>query len=246
MPEQQTPEQARPEGAPQWFQDHIRDLSGAFQQTNAQIAALRQQVAQPPLAQRPVAPPPDVQLIRGQIHDRIINEPERVLGETVAFAEQRADAKIQQAVGQIRHELEAKNFNERMWGDFWAANPDCGAFPDQVYASFQRQPAMHSDPATDWSMRANAARDEVRQRMQMVTEAAKQTAQREQQQRRAMAGAPGSGFGGPDRGDAQRQEMSDIDRTAQAVAERNAFIKRGDAYTKLKDEGMRVRQARVA
>lgn len=226
MSDQPTPEQHQPDAPPKWFQDYTRDLGGVLQQQNAAINALARdrQAAQPP---KPApAAPADPTPFRAQIHDRFLNEPERLFAETIAFAEQRAEAKIAQTAQQMRAQMEQERQAERFWGEFYHHNPELAAFQAEVGQAFAQ-----TDPNMDASLRANAARDFVRAKLQSVAEQAKQSTRQQQQDRRSMAGAPGGGYGGPERSDREQNRMSDIERTAKAVAEREKYrASRAGAY----------------
>lgn len=209
---------------PAWFQRHQQELANVLQNQDAKLNAIARASSQPKAeSPKPVAPA-DPTPFRAQIHDRFLNEPERLFAETIAFAEQRADQKIAQTVQEMRAQMEQERAAERFWGEFYSHNPELQAFQAEVGTAFA-QTDVNMDP----SVRANAARDYVRAKLQGVLQATQAGAQRQQMDRRAMAGAPGAGFGSPERAHEQAA-VGDMERTAKAVAERNAWRLRGNAY----------------
>ena len=189
MQQDQNPQEQQPQAdaPPQWFQQYTQQLGGVLQQQNQQIARLAQTVAQgsQPAPVKPTIPAPPQSEIRERILGTIVNEPERFVSEVVGFAEQRAEAKMAEREMRLRQEMEYQRFNERFWGEFFSANPNCRCSRGEVGAAFQQ-----TDPNADYSARANYARDVVRQKIQAAQEAAKYAAEAQNQSRRAMAGAP--------------------------------------------------------
>ena len=215
--DQNDPQAQQADAPPQWFQQYTQQLGGVLQQQNQQIARIAQTVAQSaqPQPAKPTLPPPPQSEIRERILGTIVNEPERFVSEVVGFAEQRAEAKMQEREMLLRQEMEYQRFNERFWGEFFAANPDLQMFQAEVGTAFQQ-----SNPDADYSARANYARDLVRHKIQMTQEVAKQAAEAQNQNRRAMAGAPGRGPGAPMGGVEDDAGMDEASRTAEALAER--------------------------
>ena len=213
---EQTPTH-QPDAPPPWFQQFTEQLGGALQHQNAQIQHLAQRVSgqaaqQPP---PPKLPTPPVNEVRDRLLTTIANEPERFVSELVGFADQRADQKLNAALHQQRMEFENARAAERFWGEFYGMNPDLTLLTAEVEREFQAAP--HPDP----SVRANMARDTVRQKVQMLQQAQDDMRRQQEAQRRGMAGAPGVGSGAPQGNAVPR--MDETERTAAALDERAAW-----------------------
>lgn len=237
----------QPEAPPPWFQQFTQQLGAVVQQQNAQIAQLARSQQAPPPPPKP-APAPPTNEVRDRILGTIVNEPERFVTEVVGFAEQRAEQKMAQREAQLRQELEYQRYNERFWGEFYAANPDLQLLQAEVGSAFMQTPEH-----MDMSARANYARDAVRQKLQMMQEQSKQAEQEQAAARRGMAGAPGVGIGAPMR-DPDDVNMDETQRTAEALAERAAwknsrrgdFLRNDPEYHEQRNKLMKQRRANAA
>lgn len=218
MPDEQPGAEQQQEQAPAWLQQLGNELAHQRQMIG-QLAQEVQRGRQPAPPQRPAQAPPPTSEVRERILHSIVNEPERFTAETVGFAVNTARQEFQQALAAEREAMQRDQQTREFWREFYAANPDVAPFSAEIFTMFQRV-----DPTiADWSVRANMARDEVRNRIAQVTQMQQEQQKREEQQKRLMAGVPGGAAPQMASLDPVQQAQDEAERTAEAIRERRAL-----------------------
>lgn len=217
MADDQRAQEQQAEAPPAWFQQYTEGLGNRFQQQDQTLHAIAQRVAQlgPPQPAKPTPPQPAVGEVRERLLNTIANEPERFVSEVIGFADQRAEQRLNERLQAERGQQEQERVARQFWHDFYGQNPDLTLWAAEVKDAFEN--TNHPDP----SVRANTARDVVRQKMQLAQQQSQEAQQMQLQNRRSMAGAPGMGMGSPERGGPE--PMDEGQRTAQALDERRKW-----------------------
>jgi hypothetical protein len=167
------------------FQGFMHQLGGTLNQLAAQNAALAQRLEQAtaPPPQEPDLPPDFDKSMALEMLRRPRDYTRKTVEATLQQASQLIDQRLQQEQTRAQQVAAANQF----WTAFYAANPDLQPFHGEVMTTYNNTP-QNEDP----SVRANYARDVVRQKLQQVSSAGTDAEQRQRAQRQLAAGAPGS------------------------------------------------------
>lgn len=164
----------------------MQQLGGNFNVLAAQNQALAQRLAE---ATAPPPPAPEVPTDEQtqQAVAFMLRNPRQYSEAVVARATQLAEQKIEQRLQQERAQAGQVAAFNNFWTGFYQVNPDLQPFHNEVIATFS-----NTDPNYDASVRANYARDVVRQKIQQVTTQTSEAEKRQRSGRLMAAGAPGS------------------------------------------------------
>lgn len=167
------------------FQGFVHQLGGTLNQLAAQNAALAQRLEQA-TTPSPTEPdlPPDFDKSMAM---EMLRRPRDYSRKLVEAATQQASQVIEQRIQQEYQRSQQAAAANQFWTEFYQANPDLQAFHGEVMANFN-----NTNPNENASIRANYARDIVRQKLQQIAGAHTDADARQRAQRQLAAGAPGS------------------------------------------------------